>query len=420
MLPDVFLTEEEKILRDEVRAFVKDKVPHQLLRDMDDEKVVYPRQYVEDLAAANLLGLRFPPQLGGRGMNWTAEIAALEEIGVLGTSLGCAFSMPSIVGEAINVFGSEQQKEKYLKPILAGKVISAEALTEPRGGSDFFGATSTAVREADYFILNGQKRFVVGAEGADLFAVYCKTNPEGSPYERISMLLVERDMGVRVDHIYGLMGTRGGGTGRIVFRDVKVPAENLVGELNSGAMIFNQMMIPERLTSAGGALGTARAALEIAARYSSRRHAFGRVINKFQSVSNMVAESVTLLDAARGIVYAAAKTVDSGLPHRRMVSEAKKFATDAAWEISNMSIRIMGGIGYTTVYPVERLVRDARLIQIWTGTNEVMSQIIQHEYYQELLNLPPGRDLEKDACDAEGESEKCFTDEDMWRGFDPE
>ena len=134
----------------------------------------------------------------------------------------------------------------------------------------------------------------------------------------------------------------------------------------------------------------------------------------------MVAESVTLLDAARGIVYAAAKTVDSGLPHRRMVSEAKKFATDAAWEISNMSLRIMGGIGYTTVYPVERLVRDARLIQIWTGTNEVMSQIIQHEYYQELLNLPPGRDLEKDAYDAEGESEKCFTDEDMWRGFDPE
>ncbi|MDY7033170.1 MAG: acyl-CoA dehydrogenase family protein [Thermodesulfobacteriota bacterium] len=417
MLPDIFLTEREIALRDEVKAFVRERVPHQLLRDMDEDKVEYPREYVENLGAANLLGLRFPPKWGGRDMKWTAEIAALEEIGVLGTALGCAFSMPSIVGEALNVFCNDTQKEKYLKPILSGKMISAEALTEPRGGSDFFGATSTAVRKGDYFILNGQKRFVVGARGADIFVVYCNTNPEGSPYERISMLLVERDMGIRIDHIYGLMGTRGGGTGRIVFKDVKVPLENLVGELNSGALIFNQMMIPERLTSAGGAIGSARAALEIATRYSDRRHAFGRVIRKFQSVSNMIAECITILDAARGITYAAAKTVDSGLPHRRMVSQAKKFSTDACWEITNMCLRVMGGIGYTTVYPIERMVRDARLIQIWTGTNEVMNQIIQHEYYQEILNAVPGRDLEKDAADVEGESEKCYTDEDMWRDF---
>ena len=419
MLPDVFLNEEQKKLREEVRAFVREKVPSSLLLDMDEDKVTYPREYVENLAKQNLIGLRFPKKYGGRGLNWVAEIAALEEIGVLGSALGCAFSMPSIVGEAINVFGTEKQKQKYLVPILKGEIISAEALTEPRGGSDFFGATTKAVKKGDKYILRGQKRFVVGAEGADLFAVYCNTNPEGAPHERISMILVERDMGVEVEHVYGLLGTRGGGTGRIVFKDVEVPEENIIGEVNSGALIFNQMMIPERMTSAGGALGGARAALEVATKYTNKRAAFGRKIRKFQSVSNMIAGMITQLDAARGLVYGAAMTVDQGLQHRRMVSEAKRFATDESWEIVNLAMRAMGGIAYTNVYPIERYVRDNRLIQIWTGTNEVMDQIIQHEYYTEILGTKSGtRNVELDAKDHDVKGEKVFTDDDMWEGWD--
>jgi hypothetical protein len=419
MLPDVFLTAEEQALRQEVRDFVINEVPHQLVLDMDDEKITYPREYVQNLAKHNLLGLRFPKKYGGRGMGWSAEIAALEEIGVLGTALGCAFSMPSIVGEALNVFGSPAQKEKYLVPLLKGEIISAEALTEPRGGSDFFGATTKAVRKGDKFILNGQKRFVVGAEGADIFAVYVNTNPGGDPYQRISMFLVERTMGVEVKHVYGLMGTRGGGTGRIVFRDVEVPAENVIGELNSGAFIFNQMMIPERMTSAGGALGASRAALEVATKYAEKRQAFGRKIRKFQSVSDKIAEMITRLDAARGLTYGAARTVDQKLPHRRLVSEAKRFATDTCWEVCNLAMRVMGGIGYTNVFPIERYVRDARLIQIWTGTNEVMDQIIQHEYFSEFLgSRAKTRDYEKDAKDYAAEKEKIYTDDDMWEGWD--
>ena len=419
MIPDVFLPEEVLALRDEARAFVKDQVPSQLLLDMDAEKVTYPNEYVAALGKANLIGLRFPKQYGGRGMNWVAEIAALEEIGVLGTALGCAYSMPSIVGEALYRFGSDMQKEKYLSAIIRGEMVAAEALTEPRGGSDFFGATTRAEKKGDKYILRGQKRFVVGAEGADVFAVYCNTNPEGRPMERISMFLVERDRGVEVEHVYGLLGTRGGGTGRIVFHDVEVPEENLIGPLNGGALIFNQMMIPERMTSAGGSLGHARAALEIATRYTNRRHAFGKAIRNFQSVSNMIAQSITQLDAARSLVYGAAMTVDKGMQHRRMVSEAKRFATDTCWEVCNMAMRAMGGISYTNVYPLERLVRDARLIQIWTGTNEIMDQIIQHEYYQEVLGAEgTGRDLEKDAPEAGAEQEKIFTDDDMWRGWD--
>jgi alkylation response protein AidB-like acyl-CoA dehydrogenase len=166
---DFMLTAEERALRDEARKFVREEVTSGFLRQMDKNEIVYPREFVERLASYNLRGIRFPKKWGGRGMSWVAEVAALEEIGCLGMALGCAFSMPSIVGEALDKFGTDAQKEKYMRPYLAGKLVSAEALTEPRGGSDFFGATTKAVLEGDHFIVNGQKRFVVGAEGADFF-----------------------------------------------------------------------------------------------------------------------------------------------------------------------------------------------------------------------------------------------------------
>ena len=417
MLQDILLTDEERALKQEVRDFVKNEVPSDLLKKLDRDEITYPREFVQALGERNLLGLRFSPEYGGRGLPWTAEIAALEEIGVLGMALSCAFAMPSIVGEALRTFGSEELKEKYLVPMLKGELVSAEALTEPRGGSDFFGATTVAKLEGDYFMVKGQKRFVVAASGADFFVVYCKTNPEGKPRERISLLLIEADReGVEAKHLYNLLGTRGGGTGRLIFKDVKVPASNLIGELNQGARIFNSMMVPERLTSGAGALGLARAALEVATRYSNRRYAFGKKIRDYQAISFKVADAITQLDAARAITHAAGKAADARLPSaRRLVSEAKKFATDMCWEVCNQAMRIVGGIGYTNVFPIEKMVRDARLAQIWTGTNEIMSLLIQHEYYKELLNDPnPPRMSEEDAEEAHLEDEKVYEDDEMW------
>jgi len=405
---EFLLNEKEKAFWLEVREFVKNDIPSQLIRDMDGSKIETGRPIVEKAGAKNLLGPRFPKEYGGRNLNWAAEVAAVEEVGVLGNSISCAFVMPSIVGQALNLFGTKEQKEKYLKPTNQGKLYSAEALTEPRGGSDFFGATTTAVQEGDYFVLNGEKRFVVGAQDSDWFLVYAKTNPEAHPHESMSCFIVERDMGVEVQNIYTLLGTRGGGTGRLVFRDVKVPAENMVGELNGAYAIFNRMMIPERLTSGAGAVGLGRAALEVAARYSTRRKAFGKTINSFEAVSFMVADSVALLDAARSLVFTAAKRVDSGGDARRLVSEAKKIGTEAAWKVINNAMQIMGGIGYTTVYPIERFLRDCRLAMIWTGTNEIMNLLIQHEYYKELARQKDiSRDVEQDAIDPD-EEEKHY------------
>jgi acyl-CoA dehydrogenase len=408
---DAILTAEQKALRDEMRAFVKG-VPRQLILDMDADRVRYPCEYVQDLAEHHLLGLRFPTEYGGRGLGWVDEIVALEEVGVLGTSLACLYSLPSIVGEALHVFGTPEQKARWLRPVLAGRLTVAEALTEPRGGSDFFGTTTTARREGDVFVLEGQKRFVVGAEGADLLLVYARTNPGARPHEGLSAFIVERGPGVDVEHVYGLMGTRGGGTGRIYFRGAQVPAANLIGPENGAAAVFYQMMIPERMTSAAGALGMARAALEVAACYSDRRKAFGQKVRNFQAVSFKVADSITQLDAARMLVYGSARAIDAGDDPRRcrrLVSEAKKFATETAWQVVNHAMQMLGGIGYTNIYPIERLLRDTRLIMIWTGTNEVMSLIVEHEYYRELLGRRAVvRDVEKDAPEADQAEEKVY------------
>jgi alkylation response protein AidB-like acyl-CoA dehydrogenase len=413
---DFLLTPEERALKQEARDFVRTEITSDFLRKMDKDEIIYPREFVERLAKRNLRGIRFPKQYGGREMSWVAEVAATEEIGCLGMALGCAFVMPSIVGEALNMFGTEEQKEKYLKPYLEGKLVAAEALTEPRGGSDFFGATTRAVLDGDHFVVTGQKRFVVGAEGADFFLVYCRSNfePTCHKYNRISLLIVEKGPGVETEYLYGLMGCKGGGTGRLVFRDVKVPKSNLVGELHAGAFCFNQMMIPERLTSAAGCLGM-WGALDLAVRYSDRRKAFGKPIREFQAVNFMVADSITQLDAARGLAYTAARAVDENYPYaRRLVSEAKRFATEAAWTIVNNAMQIMGGIGYTDVYPIERALRDTRLAMIWTGTSQIMNMLIQHEYYNQVLdNAYDRRKMEKDAMNPK-DSERCFTDEDMW------
>jgi alkylation response protein AidB-like acyl-CoA dehydrogenase len=372
MMFEAMLAEEQRALRDEARDLVRG-VPRQLILDMDADRVAYPREFAREAGRRNLLGLRLPVAYGGRALRWEDEIVAIEEVGVLGTALACAYVMPSIVGEALDAFGTSKQKERWLVPLLTGERVAAEA---------------------------------------DFFLVYARTNPEALPHRGISASIVERGKGVAVEYLYGLLGTRGAGTGRLVFRDARVPAENLIGRENGAVGIFYRMMIPDRMTSATGAIGMGRAALEVAARYSDKRHAFGKRIRRFEGVSFKVADSIALLDAARGLVYGAARSVDAGDDpgrSRRLVSEAKKFATDAAWDVVNHAMQMLGGIGYTDVYPIERLLRDTRLIMIWTGTNEVMNLIIQHEHYQEVLDRRADvRDMESDAPEAGQVEEKVY------------
>ncbi|PMP87566.1 MAG: acyl-CoA dehydrogenase [Desulfurella sp.] len=406
---NVILNENQKKIFEEASEFVK-SVDKQLLIDMDADLIEYPRQTIKKLGDLNLLGIRFEKEFGGRNLSWQEEVVLIEEIGILGAALSCASVMPSIVGEAISKFGSNYQKEKYLKPTLKGDLICAEGLTEPRGGSDFFGATTIAKKDGNKWILNGQKRFIVGAKGADYFLIYAKTNFSNDYKQNMSAFLVDKNQ-VSVENLYELMGARGAGTGRIVLKNAIVGEENLVGKEKEGSKIFYQMMIPERLTTAAGALGIAKASLEIALSYSKNRKAFGQPIKNFEAVSFKIAQSSALLDAARSLVHTAAKAVDElqdSSIQRRLVSEAKRFSTQAAWEIVNNAMQIMGGIGYTNVYPVERYLRDTRLMMIWTGTNEIMDLIVQHELYKELDKMRIKRDIENDAKSSDKIEEKVF------------
>jgi acyl-CoA dehydrogenase len=420
-MDDYLLDVPGRALRDRAREFVRTGVDPEYLRRMDRDEIRYPRELYEAYAREGLLGLRFPPADGGQGTSWVTECAVMEEIGCLGMAAGCAFVMPSIVGEALHVFGTAEQKQRYLAPMLAGRLVAAEALTEPRGGSDFFGASSRAADHGDHFVVRGMKRFIVGAEGADFFLAYVRTNPDESapPHQRLSALLVDRGPGVEVKYLYGLMGTRGGGTGRVVFRDVEVPKANLIGPLHGGALVFERMMIPERLCSAAPCPGAMRAALDVAMAYADRRKAFGRPIRKFQAVSHTIARAQTLLDASRAMIHQAARAADAGAPTlRRIVSETKKFVTEAAWDAVNAAMQVTGGIGYTDVYPIERAVRDTRLAQIWTGTNEIMSAMIQHDLFTEhRAERGRYRDVERDAMH-DDEAEKIFDEDDMWRVFE--
>ncbi|MHA2142030.1 MAG: acyl-CoA dehydrogenase family protein [Candidatus Thorarchaeota archaeon] len=410
---DILLSEEEKKLRDEVRTFVRDKVDPELIVAMDSREKEYPYEFIKTASKANLLGLRFPKKYGGRGLGWVSEMLAVEEVGVLGIALGCAYSLPSIIGEGIDKYGTEAQKRDYLLPTLKGEKICGEGLTEPRGGSDFFGTNTTAVKKGETFVINGEKRFVAGGVGADYFLIYAKTDFEAPPHKSLSAFLVDRDAGVKVEEEYELMGCRGMGAARIVMTDLEIPESNIVGEFNGGNDVFNAMMVPERLTSAAGAIGLGQIAIELAARYADKREAFGRPIRRFEAVSFKVADCVTELDAARGLVYRAAKVADTSAWCRKEVSQAKAFCTDAGFHAVHEAMQIIGGIGYTDVYPIERLYRDARLATIWTGSNEVQRLIVQNEIFKEILSLDRTlkRDIELDTPGAHKSKEKVFSED---------
>ncbi len=411
---DHLLSSEAKAFREEVRELVK-WVPRQMVLDMDQDRIQFPKAFLKEAGRRNLMGCRYPKQWGGRDMDWVTTAMAMEEVGTLGYMFACVFGVGAeLVCDAIIRHGSDDQKEKYVKPLLKGERFAAECLTEPRGGSDFFGTTTTAVEDGDGFIINGQKRFIVGAEGADCFLVYAKTAPEASPHEAITCFIVDRGPGVETQYLYGLMGCRGGGAGRIVFRDVRVPRSNVVGAINGAYAVFNTMMIPERLGTAAMTVGAARPALDVATGYSSRRKAFGTTINTFQGVSFQIADAAMLLDASRAMVYATCTAVDSGespATIRRMVSQTKKFVTESCQQVAHHAMQVMGGIGYTNVYPVERIVRDLRLASIWTGTNEVMSMIIANEWYRRHASRKADkgvRNWEFDAAQADAADEKIY------------
>jgi len=387
---DVMLLKEEISFRNEFRTFLEGLDLYFILRmDKEDEKE-FPKDFVKALGRNNYLGIPLPKEVGGRGLNTVCAILAEEELGALAFPLGCAMGMSTYLCRAIYKYGSQDLWNRYIIPTLRADLICAEGITEPLKGSDIARLQTIARKEKNHYIITGEKRFQKGGIGADWFLTFARTNPNVEPHKGISAFIVERGFGVQVVEQFNLLGWKGMGASHLLFKDVQVPEENLVGREGQGFEILMYLLQTERLMEAATALGSARECLKIAVRYSDAREQFEKKIREFQGINFRIADMAVNLDAGRLLCLRAAKVIDEEerRPNKE-VAMAKFFSTEAAWAIIDQSLQILGGIGYTDYYPIERFLRDVRVAKIYTGTNEIMRELTQRGIYDELLREKP-------------------------------
>jgi len=369
--------EEHEELRETVGRFVtKEIAPH--VPEWEEARE-FPRELYRRCAELGFLGLKFPEEYGGQGGTHLHDAIWVEELARSGGSGGVAAGLnahTSIALPPIFNFGSEEQKQRWLVPGIAGEKIGALGITEPGAGSDVAGISTTAKKVDGGYLVNGSKTFITNGVRADFLVCACKTTQEGG-HGGISFLVLEREMpGYEVAAKLEKMGWHSSDTGELAFTDIEVPAENLLGEENGGFKLIMANFAWERLLMAIGAVGAMQRLIEVTVAYALDREAFGRPIGKFQAIRHQVAEMATKAEASRALTYNALRLFDEGHNPIREVSMAKLVTQRAALEIADQSLQIHGGYGYMREYGIERAVRDARLGPIGGGTDEIMKEII--------------------------------------------
>jgi acyl-CoA dehydrogenase len=369
--------EEHEELRETVSRFVaKEIAPH-----VDEWEAAreFPRELFARCAKLGFLGLKFPEELGGQGGTHLHDAVWVEELARRGGSGGVAAGLnahTSIAMPPIFNFGTEEQKQRWLVPGIAGEKIGALGITEPGAGSDVASIATTARRDGDRYVVNGAKTFITNGVRADFLVCACKTTEEGG-HGGISFLVLEREMpGYEVSRKLEKMGWHSSDTGEISFSDVEVPAENLLGEENGGFKLIMANFAWERLLMAIGAVGAMQRLIEDTVAYASEREAFGRPIGKFQAIRHHVAEMATRAEASRAITYNGLRLFHTGQNCIQEVAMAKLLTQRDLLDIADLALQIHGGYGYMREYGIERAVRDARLGPIGGGTDEVMKEII--------------------------------------------
>jgi acyl-CoA dehydrogenase len=368
---------EHEELRETVARFVsKEIAPH-----VDEWEAAreFPRALYRRCAELGFLGLKFPERYGGQGGTHLHDAVWVEELARSGGSGGVAAGLnahASIALPPIFNFGSEEQRQRWLVPGIAGEKIGALGITEPGAGSDVAGLKTTAKRRGDVYVVNGAKTFITNGVRADFLVCACKTTEAGG-HGGISFLVLEREMpGYEVSRKLEKLGWHSSDTGEISFSDVEVPAENLLGEENGGFKLIMANFAWERLLMAIGAVGAMQRLIDVTVAYALDREAFGRPIGKFQAIRHQIAEMATRAEANRALTYHALRLFHTGQDCIREVSMAKLLTQRAVLEIADQSLQIHGGYGYMREYGIERAVRDARLGPIGGGTDEVMKEII--------------------------------------------
>ncbi len=375
---DIFLNEEHRALRQMVREFTENEVaPH--IRENDAEQKFDP-QILKRMGELGLLGICIPAKYGGAGMDYLSLAVACEELERMDTSLRVIMSVHvGLNSMALLQWGTEEQKQKYLMPQARGVKYAAYGLTEPNAGTDAAGIQTTARREGNEYILDGEKAWISLADVADHFLVIAYTD-KSKKHHGMSAFIVERDFkGVTTGTYHGKLGVRAGNTGNVVLEGCRVPQENRLGREGEGFKIAMSALDNGRFTVASGATGLIEACLEASLKYCHARKTFGVPIGEHQLVKQMLANMVQRLDAARMLVYRAGWMKNHGIRNTRQVAMAKWFATDASFASAADAVQIHGAYGYSDEYPVERYLRNSKGAMIYEGTSQ-LQQLIQADY----------------------------------------
>ncbi|MBI4362823.1 MAG: acyl-CoA dehydrogenase family protein, partial [Euryarchaeota archaeon] len=350
----LWYTPEEARFQGEVHDYVQRVVAPEAEAIERENK--YPRDLLRRLGRDGYMGGFYPKEFGGQGRGVALESIVAEEFSTVSAALDmCRIASTVLFGMPVYRFGTPEQRRKFVKPLLTAEKIGAIAITEPEAGSDTAGMKTRAEKKNGTYILNGKKRFITNGSQADHVLVFAITDPRAHPHQGMGAFVVEKGMkGFRAVKDFELMGMRGARVSQLEFTDVEVPVSNRIGGEKQGFQVLMDELDTERVCIASGAVGYARGAFEIAVRYSSERVQFDQPIRRFEGVSFRIAEMATQIEAARGLTLQAARLVDQGKPATKLAAMAKFFATEAAVEVTNGSLQVLGGIGYTKEYPVER------------------------------------------------------------------
>lgn len=366
-------TEEQQMMRKMVQDFAQKEVLPEIER-MEKEKR-FPMELIRKMGELGIMGIPIPEEYQGSGMDYTSYVIAIHELSKVSAALGVILSVHTSVGtNPILFFGTEEQKKKYVPKLATGEYLGAFALTEPHAGSDAKNLKTTAKLDGDYYVLNGSKVFITNGGAADIYITFARTAPGANG---ISAFIVEKDTeGFIIGKQEKKMGLHGSNTVQLMFEGCRIPKTQLLGREGDGFKIAMANLNKGRVGIAAQALGIGEAAFEYAANYAKEREQFGKPIANNQGISYKLADMATKLEACKLLVYRAASLIEQDIPCAKEASMAKMFASDTAMQVAIEAVQIFGGYGYTEEYPVERLFRDAKITQIYEGTNEIQHMVI--------------------------------------------
>jgi len=380
---DYMLTEDQKMIRDACREIAEKHIKP--VRAKYDVEGTFPWDVIEVLRQADIFGIYIPEEYGGFGGGTMEMAIAMEELSRGCGGIAISFGATALGTFPIILFGNEEQKKRYLPDIASGKKLAAFGLTEPNAGSDVGGIETTAVRDGDYYVLNGTKQWITNGGEAEVYTVFAMTDKSKGARGASAFIVEKGTEGFTFGKKEDKMGIRASTTAELIFQDCRVHKDNLLRREGMGFIIAMRVFDVSRPCIGAQAVGIAQAALEEAAAFVKEREQFGKPVSSFQGVQFMLADMASKIEAARSLVYSAARMIDSGAKDVSMASAmCKLVASDMAMEVTTDAVQLMGGSGYMREYPVEKMMRDAKITQIYEGTNQIMRQIIGLEILKKI------------------------------------